>query len=75
MFLSYFPEDNPFVLQLLYDGIVVDAVQVGGDGTYGEGDPIPSNGASCFVRNSGVDTNDNLFDFLEVWTGTPGLVR
>jgi hypothetical protein len=50
----------------------LDAVQVGGDGAYGEGDPLDRAEGSCFFRPGTIDTDRNRVDFLPVWIGTPG---
>jgi hypothetical protein len=65
-------DGDPFALRLKEGAVVLDAVQVGGAGDHGEGEPVADDGAECFSRFAGVDTGDNLFDFVPGWTGTPG---
>jgi len=64
--------DGPFAVRLLDGGEIVDAVEVDGDGDYGEGDPLSGDTGECFERFLGVDSDDNLFDFVGRWVSTPG---
>jgi hypothetical protein len=66
------PDSGSFAVRLRSGGEVLDAVQVGGDGAYGEGDPLDRAEGSCFFRPGTIDTDRNRVDFLPVWIGTPG---
>lgn len=70
--VSVFPDDSPFAVLLRSDGEVVDAVQVGGDGSFGEGAPIALDGPVHMERQGRVDTDDNAFDFVGWSKGSPG---
>ncbi|MDD5305725.1 MAG: hypothetical protein PHU25_00250 [Deltaproteobacteria bacterium] len=69
--LDGLPESGPFAVVLFVDGTAVDAVEAGGSGTYGEGEPLPET-TVCAARLSGIDSNDNSFDFQVGWAGAPG---
>ncbi|MFO8070416.1 MAG: hypothetical protein R6V85_00960 [Polyangia bacterium] len=66
------PDSGSFAVRLLRAGEVVDAVQLGGDGEHGEGQAVDDDGSPCFSRVGGIDTDDNVADFLGGWTPTPG---
>jgi hypothetical protein len=67
------PEQGSFAIRLRHSGQVVDAVQLGGDGSFGEGTPLEDNGFAHFARSHGIDTNDNNFDFIPAGISTPGI--
>ncbi len=70
--VTLFTAGSGFVIALL-DGVLrVDSLQVGGIGDYGEGDSLANGTEECFARFGGIDTDDNLFDFLASWEPTPG---
>lgn len=72
--IAVMPDEGAFAVRLLWNGQLVDAVQVG-DGQYdfGEGEPIPDkDGVSVFTRILGLDTNNNKGDFIGRWVGDPG---
>jgi hypothetical protein len=70
--VALFTPGSGFAIALL-DGIAtVDALQVGGLGSYGEGDSVLNGTEECFERFGGIDTDDNLFDFFAAWEPTPG---
>jgi hypothetical protein len=66
------PDSGSFAVRLLQWSEVLDAVQVGGDGTHGEGDPLDRADGTCFFRPGTIDTDGNRDDFLAVWIGAPG---
>jgi hypothetical protein len=70
--VAVFP-DGPFAVRLLDEGVLVDAIEIGGDGDYGEGNPLVQEPGACYQRIGGVDSNDNLYDFRTGWVSTPGL--
>ena len=70
--VSVIASTDGFVLNLVVNGKVVDAVQVGDGGDFGEGTPVVNDSSRCFFRVAGVDTNDNQNDFIGAWKGTPG---
>ncbi len=70
--VALFTPGSGFVIALL-DGVLrMDALQVGGFGNYGEGNSLANGNEECFSRFGGIDTDDNLFDFLASWEPTPG---
>ena len=70
--VSLFTPGSGFVIALL-DGVLrVDALQVGGLGDYWEGNSLVNGTEVCFARFGGIDTDDNLFDFIAGWEPTPG---
>ncbi len=72
--VALLPQNDGFAIRLLESGIVVDAVQVGESiYEYGEGDPLPNEvTAPVFSRIQGIDTNDNLSDFMYGWVASVG---
>jgi hypothetical protein len=71
--VTVFPAGIPYAVQLAWTGVVIDALEVDGDGTQGEGDPVSSDGAPrCYARPVGIDTNQNAADFVPNWIATPG---
>ncbi|MCP4601498.1 MAG: hypothetical protein GY847_13450 [Proteobacteria bacterium] len=72
--VAVLPDDGDFAIQLLENGEKIDAVQVG-EGIYdlGEGMPLLNrDSVPIYSRALGIDTNDNLSDFVGSWIGTPG---
>jgi hypothetical protein len=66
------PDSGVFALRLRQGAEILDALQVGGEGGYGEGDPLDRADGTCFFRPGTIDTDHNRSDFLPVWSGTPG---
>ena len=70
--VALFTPGDGFVIALLDGVATMDAIQVGGLGDYGEGNSLANGTQECFERFGGIDTDDNLFDFLAAWEPTPG---
>ena len=72
--VALLPPDGDFALILYYKGRRTDAVQLGkGEVSIGEGSPLfLTDSRTVFLRIADVDTDDNAFDFLATFLGTPG---
>jgi hypothetical protein len=72
--VAMLPADGSFAVWLLYEGVLVDAVQLGeGSVNRGEGQPyIASDARTNFFRVADIDTNDNASDFAATYMPTPG---
>jgi len=64
---SVFP--TPFAVRIMKGTAVIDAVEAGGSGAWGEGETIDAVDAPCIERWRHLDGNNNRDDFVERWTG------